>query len=300
MSEVCSDPLPAPRFYAGSVDVGIVVMEDLGTGERLDHALMADDSAFATRTLTALFDSVGQMHAETAGKRVRFEEILDGLSARRHPSQRGSRARLLRATREVLGQMNVSPKRGFYKELEAIATESETPGAFDVLVHGDPCPDNCHWVGERVRLLDFEHGRFDDAFSDACYPRIHFPTCWCVSRLPAEVSRQAQHAYRSRLVKAIEAAADDPLFEQRMTGASVRWAWTTFSGWHARALEQDRDWGLVSVRQRILFRFELVREMLAQSGLYPAIAETTRLALDQLSRRWKDVDAMPLYPAFRE
>ena len=93
-------------------------------------------------------------------------------------------------------------------------------------------------------------------------------------------------------------AANDDVFERRMTGASVRWAWVTFSG-HIGALEEDRSWGLVTVRQRILFRFGLVVKMLAQSGLYPAAAETTRRTLDHLAQRWKDVAAMPLYRAFR-
>ena len=39
-------------------------------------------------------------------------------------------------------------------------------------------------------------------------------------------------------------------------------------------------------------------EMLAQSGLYPSVAETTRQTLDHLSQRWSEVAAMPLYRAF--
>jgi hypothetical protein len=53
------------------------------------------------------------------------------------------------------------------------------------------------------------------------------------------------------------------------------------------------------VRQRVLFRFGLVLAMLARSGSYPAIAETTQRTVDVLSARWTDVPDMPVYPAFR-
>ncbi|MDA1190973.1 MAG: phosphotransferase [Candidatus Poribacteria bacterium] len=299
MSEVCSEPLPVPRFYGGNVEAGFVVMEDLGTGQRLDHALLGDDPAFATKTLVGLFESTGRMHAATVGKRERFEAILNELSERRHPTQHGGKSRYRRQMREGFAAIGVSPKRGFYAEMERIeARKTEEP--FHALIHGDPCPDNCHWVGDRVVLLDFEHGRFDNAFSDGCYPVIHFPTCWCVSRLPEEVSRQAVAAYRAELVKGSPNAADDATFERAMTDASLRWAYTTFLGWSMPGiLEKDHQWGLVTVRQRVLFRLGLVVEMLERNGLYPAVAETSRRAVAALSERWAEVEAMPLYPAFR-
>jgi len=62
---------------------------------------------------------------------------------------------------------------------------------------------------------------------------------------------------------------------------------------------KDRERGLVTVRQRILFRFDLILAMLARSGWYPAIAEATQRMVDALSARWTDVPGMPVYPAFR-
>jgi len=53
------------------------------------------------------------------------------------------------------------------------------------------------------------------------------------------------------------------------------------------------------VRQRVLFRFDLVLAMLARCGWYPAIAEATQRTVDALSARWTDVPEMPVYPAFR-
>src|SRR5262249_16344902 len=73
-------------------------------------------------------------------------------------------------------------------------------------------------------------------------------------------------------------------FERGLVDASIRWAWSTFALWHMPgALEKDREWGLVTVRQRVLFRFDLVLAMLARSGRYPAIAEATQRTDDARS-----------------
>jgi len=39
--------------------------------------------------------------------------------------------------------------------------------------------------------------------------------------------------------------------------------------------------------------------MLDEAMLFPAVAETTLRTLEVVSRKWKYVKAMPLYPAFR-
>jgi len=296
LNEVCADPVPVPRLYGGDEQHGVLVMEDLGTGQRLDHALLGDDAAFATRTLVSLFRAVGRMHAASLGQRARFEAIASRL--RRPTESTSGIAPRIAAIREALE--GVAPAgSGFLDEVAGVFAARDA-GDYHGVVHGDPCPDNCHWSGDGVRLLDFEHGRIDDVFTDGCYPRIHFPTCWCVSRLPVEVAQEAEEAYRRELVQAAPELAADDAFERRMTEASIRWVWVLFSAWHMpQALEGDETWGLVTIRQRILFRFGLLLDMLERNRLYPMIAEGTRRALDTLSRRWSDLAPVPLYPAYR-
>jgi hypothetical protein len=70
--------------------------------------------------------------------------------------------------------------------------------------------------------------------------------------------------------------------------------------WHMPGvLGKDQAWGLATVRQRILFRFQLVLSMLERDRRYPDIAETTRRTRQALAARWKDVGEILLYPAFR-
>jgi hypothetical protein len=304
LTEVCqganSEP-PAPRFICGNRELGFIVMEDLGAGARLDHALLGGDAAEATRTLVGLFATVGQTHAFTLGRRARFAGILAALGRRAEPPFDPELPRRRRAAfEEALARLDVDPAPGFVDQMVTLREAQDRPGDFDGLVHGDPCPDNCHWAGERVRLLDFERGRFGDVFTDGCYPRVPFPTCWCVGRLPPDSVEQAVEAYRLELVKEAPAAADPARFERGMLEASIRWVWGTLVHWHMPGvLEQDTDWGLATLRQRLLLRFRLLLERLDQSALFPAVAETTRRALETFTTRWSDVPEMAPYPAFR-
>jgi hypothetical protein len=58
LGEVGGDPPPAPRLYGGDRQADIFLMEDFGTGTRLDHALLGLDAAAAARTLVALSGTV--------------------------------------------------------------------------------------------------------------------------------------------------------------------------------------------------------------------------------------------------
>lgn len=290
---------PAPRLYGADRELGLLVLEDLGSGESLDQALTSTDRDRAARLLIGLMRSLGHMHADTFGRQARFDELLRERETTFAADAGEPRRRRMAAFEAALRNLNVSPPDRFDDEFAEIVERTES-AELAVLVHGDPCPDNCQFDGERMRILDFEHGRFDDAFVDGCYPRIHFPTCWCTSRLPDDVAGEAEAAYRGELARSVPAARDDERFERAMVDASVLWAWTTFAGWHMPSvLEHDHQWGLVTVRQRVLFRLGLILEMLERGGWYPAIARATRSVRDLLAQRWRDVNAMPFYEAFR-
>ena len=298
LTELCAEP-PAPRFYCGSGDGSFLVMEDFGTGDRLDHALLGDDAERATQMLVGLCETMGQMHAATFGHRARFDEILAEHGQQRLERDDRALERRRAAIESALTHLALLPDARFFDELAEVVRGSESPDV-QALIHGDPCPDNCQLVGDRVRLLDFEHGKFGSVFSDGSYPLIHFPTCWCLGRVPERVGKRAVDAFRRALAQGMPQTADERTFERGMTDASILWAWSMFAGWHMPdVLSQDHEWGLATLRQRILFRFRLLVEMLERSGLYPGVAATTRRTREALAGRWKDVADVALYPAFR-
>ena len=66
-----------------------------------------------------------------------------------------------------------------------------------------------------------------------------------------------------------------------------------------RALDDDWEWGIARVRQRITMRFDLLAETCDEFGMMPATGDTARRLAEQLRRQWPESEDMPLYPAFR-
>lgn len=303
LSEACEDPLPNPRFYGGDRNAGIILMEDLGTGKRLDHILRDNDAVLAEKTMIALSGTVGRMHAQSNEKQARYDELRGALG----PTDRSSgkvRSKDLEVIRHSFKSIGIKPQHGFFKEWDALQATLNEPGLFNAYIHSDPCPDNCHWVGSDLRLLDFETGQYAHALIDGVYPRIHFPTCWCVNRIPDEVVEKAEAAYRSELVKGCAKAADDNLFYPPIVGACAAWAFTTFAYQMDSMLEKDSatdattDW-LATGRQRPILRFNGVAAAAEKFGHFKAIGETARLLANQLQSLWSDVEEMKYFPAFQ-
>ena len=83
------------------------------------------------------------------------------------------------------------------------------PDRFGVFSPGDLCPDNNLLTAGGVRLLDFEAAGIYSVFLDAAYIRMPFSTCWCVFRLPADLSEDAEAAYRQQVSAVLPQLADD-------------------------------------------------------------------------------------------
>jgi hypothetical protein len=72
----------ALRLYGGDQETGLFVIEDLGDGEALVDCLMSDDPRRAEEALRLLAVSLGRMHAETAGRRERYQAHREAVGAR--------------------------------------------------------------------------------------------------------------------------------------------------------------------------------------------------------------------------
>ena len=203
-----------------------------------------------------------------------------------------------RQLRDPLRHLGFRPTRGFYSELEALRARWNELGSAHAYVHFDPCPDNCHWVGDDLRLLDLESGKLAPWAVDGAYPRIHFPTCWCVNRLPEPAWRAAEAAYRSELARGWSQAEDDARFAEQMVGACAFWALRSGLQLAGKAWKEDWTWGIAKVRQRVIMRFELLAETCEEFGLMSATGDTSRRLAERLTALWPESENMPLYPAF--
>jgi hypothetical protein len=300
LTEVGGDAPVAPRFYGGDLAEGVFAMEDLGAGTRLDHALLGDDRQAAVDTLNALMVTLARMHTQTASSGVLYSELrasLGPVAARdlRHGMPTTRVERFADAARRV----DFTPARGFYAEMQALRSRWNVATDALCYVHFDACPDNCHWVGDELRLLDFESGQLAPWGADAAYARIHFPTCWCANRLPEDVWRGAEDAYRQELACEWPAAAEDDVFAACIADACARWAFQAGMRGVLHAWDEDSEWGIAMHRQRAIMRFEMLADTCDEFALMPAIGETARRLGGRLQALWPDAEDMPLYPAFR-
>ena len=74
------------------------------------------------------------------------------------------------------------------------------------------------------------------------------------------------------------------------------------SEWHdlLELMDQDRRWGIATLRQRSLVRLGIFSELAASVGHLQALGETAAALRAFLRARWPaEADAMPFYPAFR-
>ena len=130
LGEVCSQPLPAPTFYGGDRERGFILMEDFGDGIRLDHALLGKDEVLAEKTVIALFQTIGRMHAQTIGKAARYQEIRAALGPTRKSITRYDEIDTWDKgiVRTSLDAIDIHPKPAFYNELDRVWKRSRCPG----------------------------------------------------------------------------------------------------------------------------------------------------------------------------
>jgi hypothetical protein len=290
-------PPVGPRFYGGDRAAGLIVLEDLGEGESLADLVQGNDPARAEQALMAFAAAVGRMHAATIGRETEYRRLQDALGA---PAPEPPDGPGYPRFREACETLDFRLSSEFEAEIATVTASMREPGPFLAYTHGDPCPDNTRCSGDSLRLLDFEFGAFRHALRDGVYGRILFPTCWCVNRLPLAIAPRMEAVYRAELVKGCPEAGDDTRFSRVVVEACAHWALET-AQWHLpEALKEDGQWGLATVRQRLLVRFDQAAALTEELGHLEALGAALHALAARLRMLWPaEADAMPLYPAFR-
>jgi hypothetical protein len=298
LGQVAGDLALFPALYGGDRSQGLIVLEDLGSGQGLHDLLLGADPAAAGRALLELAALLGHMHARSAGRFEGYASIRHAISGR-DATSRERYDWLAPAFRDALAALALDPPSGAEEELGDVIDALNEPGPFLVFTHGDPCPDNCLYANGRLRLLDFEFGGFRHALVDGVYGRIHFPTCWCVNRLPEQIALRMEEAYRTALAAGCPAAADESMFRRAVATACASWAINAIHNLD-RMLQEDRTWGIATLRQRVLLRSEIFARTTATYGHFEALGATFSSLAARLRALWTPgADALPLYPAFR-
>ena len=182
-----NDP-PCPRFILGDRHEGVVIMEDLGEVTQLDHLLLRQDAEAAREGLTALMTALGLMHGLTVGRKSAFDRLRADLNSWRPKfNQEDPVTAIHRRFVELSKGVEIEVDASVEDDIASLGSVYEPDNPFMALVHRDPCPDNCLMLNNQVKLIDFEFAEFRHALMDGVYGLVHFPTCWCVNRVPDDV-----------------------------------------------------------------------------------------------------------------
>ena len=295
-----------PALYGGDVELGFIVLEDLGEHTSLVEPLLDGDGVSAADALIAYARRLGRMHAACSGKEEQYTQVQYGISA----AWASEEARITsEASTEneksaaefaaAISALGLQQRPGAQRELVAALSGLTAAGPFRTFVHGDPCPDNVFYRAPELRLIDFEFASFGHALRDGMYGRFLFPTCWCANSVPAEVLQQMESVYRAELSAVCPEILDEGIFGRESCAAGAFWTLRAVQGHIESVLEQDEEWGIAGTRGRVLSRIERFTELAGSAGQMPELCEQFDDLLAELKRRWPGAVGLPVYPAFR-
>ncbi|MFD7730948.1 hypothetical protein ACFV6F_11260 [Kitasatospora phosalacinea] len=290
--------LAGPELLAVDDERRLLVMADLGDAPTLADLLLGTDPKAAERGLLEWAGGLGRLAARSVPRRAEFAALWQrhggGLpSWEDEPWQRQNAD----AFPGLLAECGLTAPPGLAEELTAVGTADgeRYPG----FTPGDTCPDNNLITPAGLRLLDFEAAGYQSVFLTAAYCRMPFSSCWCVYRLPADLARRAEEAYRCEVVTQYPDLADEALWQAGMDRAAVVWTVDATVHLLRRALPEDGP--MHRTRRPVPTRRQVLRhrwtDALRLTG-HPAFTATVRLLLTELAAGW-DAPELPGYPAFR-
>lgn len=284
----------APTMLAGDAAAGVLVFEDLGTGlGLLVGPLLGNSPEAAEHALVAYAAALGRLHAGSIACADEHALVLQTAFPAIRRRKSPHRVRLEKITAEIGGRLGGTLPDD---ELDQIARRLDEPGAWLGLVHGDPCPDNALIVGDGVRLIDFEFAAPGHTLLDAVYWRIGFPTCWCAGRVPEAIADRAEAAYRAAISGVID--VDEASFRSEAAFIAASWLLSSFAWRLDDGLKDDGNWGIASIRSRLLWWLEAVIDMTETADILPGLRATARRWLAELQQRWPESRPLGFYPAF--
>jgi hypothetical protein len=273
----------------------------MGEHRSLVEPLLEGEAAAAEETLLNYATRLGELHADTIGKAATFEQLFQRVNPTIKPfgPKTAEFREHLQKFQALLETLGIRLEADLQPELETIIDTVANPGPFLAYIHADPCPDNLFTSIDSLRLIDFEFGQFSHALIDATYGRMIFPTCWCANRLPPAVVSGMERRYRLHLSRGCPEAQEDSLFETALVTICGFWLLNTLSWQLERSLNEDRKWGISTVRQRVLARLEAFISTSEEFGHLPALRGISSHLLELLNQRWPETAPLPVYPAFR-
>lgn len=305
LSQYGHKPPFSPKAYQVDFAQNLMLIEDLKDVEQnYVDVLLDNERTLATERLSRFMPYLAQMHGQTS-QRIRtyidFRNALDFRNARDHELMVTTLSKIIPNLKDALNAINFSVDDGFWVEYQQLLDIIRDPGDFMGYVHGDMCPDNILWVNDNPQLIDFELGGAGLVLLDAVYPRMMFPTCWCVGQIDLRLVEELEAVYRAELIKYIAAAADDFQWQKYLTAACGFWVIYTLVLkliWTGD-LDSDSEWGISTQHKRIVSRLRAFINISPECEQWPHLYNTFTALHSHLMTRWEDSssEGLQLYPA---
>ncbi|MER6916009.1 hypothetical protein ABT354_30405 [Streptomyces sp. NPDC000594] len=291
--------LAGPGLLATDPGHPLIVMRDLGGGPTLADILLGADSAAAQEALLGWSRALGDLAARSVAYEGEFDARVERYR-RGHPTwmEGTSILGIVGRLPELLDRAGVAAPPGLEADISEIRSLADSP--YTGLTPGDTCPDNSMLTTDGMQLLDFEGAGYQPVFLTAAYCRMPFATCWCAFRLPGNIGRRAEAAFRRRLLPAYPGLADDTVWEHGMRRAVAAWSVMTLGALRYAA---EEDYPLHSTRrpapmsrQLLAYRWGSLLRELTSAGELPAFAELLRGLLADRAGVWRP-EPLPALPA---
>lgn len=213
------------------------------------------------------------------------------------PRYRGAGPADVDAFLDLAGRLGVPVPPSTAGELGAVLARLDGAGV-DVLLHGDPCPDNAVVTDDGIRFVDLEGAQRGPAVVELAYLRIGFPTCWCVATVPAAQVTAAETAYHDtrRALGHAELSGElaDACISWLVQGDALVQRARRRSTDHLTALtRRDWAWGTATARERLLHRLHVVATMAAGRAHLTGIVTLTTGMRATVQQRWPRLSALP-------
>jgi len=193
-----------PKFFGYNYTFRFILLEDLGLHVSLVDTLTQSDQVKALASLTRFTKALAYFHMASYERLSEFDEMILSVN----PARESLNNECKWYQKELLSQLKSACKNfdllftsKLKQEVNFLIREVFKPKYFNVLTHGDLCPDNVFDREDEssLQLFDFEWVRPGSALLDLTYFRMNFPTCWCARALPEKIIVELETLYRNTI-----------------------------------------------------------------------------------------------------
>ena len=296
----------SPLFYGADIEHEFFMLEDMGKVHisLVDYLAAEVPRSKINKIFKELSKTLSHMHSATLNKRQAFNLLYKTNNTAIGSKQTFSYFNYeIQQVREKLIPCieKIYPKNDMLlKEINDVFAGVIEPKSFDGFVHGDLCPDNLFVRKGKVLIFDFESGHYGHIFLDLACLRMNFPSCWCAQRLPNQLIIQFEQEYRKQFPPDYSYINEDNIFYPQLALCCAYWLFKTLANRLPEALKNDKQWGISSIRQRILAQLSSFKKLALNMQQYTATVGMADAMIKRLSDIWDDISPLPIYPVFKD